>query len=567
MSLCLELLYDFYYSKNHTNCYKFLTYNLNNINLHTIKKAGVIDIFKYNIEYINHTNLKWNYDISIANNLSCTMSIGLYPNTIYSNLMNKKELYNITMLYILSIFVYNENIPHIILPVMYFDIDYLSLLAINNYIPSYLPQNINNKLYILVTEKYTDYITLNHFIQTNTLSLLQWKVIIFQIIYTLYKLQSKFTNFRHNRLNLHAIKIFFMNNPTQYKDKVSDGILFNIPNIKLVAKITDFEYSNTSDYIINQDAPSINENVYYDIHYILNCIYVKAKKHNNLPDKLAQFINQVIPKQLLFTGKLKHFTGLDEIQFSYTIANYNLLTPLNIIKKNIFFNEFIFIMPKIQSIDNSIANTKTSVYKGGSTNIISMRKVNFIQPFNNPTINSPTIRVPTINNLTNKHTHKHKHNTNTNTIDKLSQSNPIPLNDLPDSFLKSHNLQIPENAPIPDQLEQPFSLPNSLPNQLDQPFSLPNQVPNQIPYQLPNQLPNQMPGQMPYQLQSPKLSSLQTKNKSNSNNGMPSYLFDQPDISYPKPNNTSLQPQYGGNAKLIAINKDKNKCYKLKKKK
>jgi hypothetical protein len=171
------------------------------------------------------------------------------------------------------------------------------------------------------------------------------KNILFQIYITLAKLNERFNKFRHNKLNLDAIRLYIKLEPSDNIYKIG-GNQYKLSNNKVEIKITDFDYSyNSSDYLINNN-PYIFlnnltiENPYYDINYITNLVYLylellkdKNENINNIIKELKNLFNEIIPEKYRINkiDKIENFNGMNEEQY---IKNNDIsITPYSIIKK------------------------------------------------------------------------------------------------------------------------------------------------------------------------------------------------------------------------------------------
>ena len=146
---------------------------------------------------------------------------------------------------------------------------------------------------------------LYYYISNNikNMTILQWKSIFFQILFTLATIQSKYSAFRHNDLittNIYLKSIPIDNNTHTY---YLNGKTFNIPNVGLKVYICNFHFSCIKDGINNDNItnnPFItelgiihNSNKYYDIHYL--CANIKKHNYNHIPDEIKQFIDRIVP--------------------------------------------------------------------------------------------------------------------------------------------------------------------------------------------------------------------------------------------------------------------------------
>ncbi len=196
------------------------------------------------------------------------------------------------------------------------------------------------------------------------LTVLEWKIILFKIIYTLSVIYEHYPNFRHNDLSSKNVLIN-KSTTTTHKHYKFDNLVYEIPPSDIEIFLWDFEYANIKDIVNNKLITDdlinmkkeygirIERNQYYDIHYFLNSLYYLKM----FPKEIEDFILRNIDK--------KHL----ERDVHFNINNYRLLqnleynTPKKMLK-DALFREFI-IEDKIGSVtcclgasmDKNIINT------------------------------------------------------------------------------------------------------------------------------------------------------------------------------------------------------------------
>lgn len=353
LDFCLNTLYDKVYNPEPKNCYIVPPIVRNDISLEMIKRTNK----EYTIEvtnqgkfkYLGYFNNKWIFTRMSDTSYSCLVSIGEYDTSKNSNLndMGRSELINMAMHYILSELVISDKLKYILLPVMNYDTDYNDLGRKNN--GKYLLEkiNLNNKnakFYVNVNEQYFDMYTLREFLEINgnDMELLDWKVLFFQILYTLYKISERLRKFRHNNLNLDAIRVYKIFEKRSDRYRVGDKI-FEIPNIGMEIRITDFDKSYTADYIRNKDTTLVSENPYFDVHYVFQYIIWMLDKLKININELNRVLLEIVPEKFRYENE-NDFVGLDENLFD-SMATM-ITTPGLILRKNNFFSEFI-----VESLD------------------------------------------------------------------------------------------------------------------------------------------------------------------------------------------------------------------------
>lgn len=355
IDFCLETLHDAVYSDNN-NLYGIEPISRKDIRISNIRKNS-----DFNYKKVLESKFKFK---GFYNNRLHYIRDGIYPSMMSIGFCDKKinlndqlrpELYHMALLYMCSELVFEENFNHIELPIMCFDIKKNDLLK---YLPDIekelkinFPNDTNNdNMYIIITEHYHKTNTLEQYLEENknTITLDQIKSILFQIYLTLIKLSERFNKFRHNRLNLNSILI-------SPKDKKTDiyklsGESHVIKNNDMDVKITDFDYSyHISEYIKNDNSiikfeGGNLENPYYDVHYITNLLFLYMNKNKsneniyNLLKSTENLFRDIIPDKYRIDN-LENYRGLN--QELYNKSEEEVITPLKILKKNLFFKDFI----------------------------------------------------------------------------------------------------------------------------------------------------------------------------------------------------------------------------------
>ena len=344
LDFCLNTLHDYINNKSTNTCYIFKPIFRNSLKLSDIKKSSDFDfthIFNAKFDFINIYNNKWLFTRTSDSSLTCSLSFGFYDDPSKYNNIDCPELVNISMLYLCSEYVLNDNFKHVLLPIMYFDINKNKLLNLFPDFSSHISTNNNNNMYVLITEHYSTMIPLVDYLKKNfsKMTILHWKVLFFQLLYTLAKLNIYFNNFRHNMLNLDSIMLNIrditnLNNNTEtYK---VGNITFNIPVVDFNIKICDF-YKSTYNNLNNN---SYDYNPYYDIHYFFNSLYIFLKSNFNIPYSILIFLNDIVPEKLRIEPDVT-FIGLNELTFDKT-SSFSLSPPL-ILNNNIFFTDFLSV--------------------------------------------------------------------------------------------------------------------------------------------------------------------------------------------------------------------------------
>ena len=278
------------------------------------------------------------------------------------------DLYDITrpenaeliMLRILSPFVTKNQTPHIVLPMCTFNTTIKTFVS--------LPKNdiVKNKKFDLFVKRYKkneyyqnvsvlisewansgdllDYLRKNY----QYFTLLDWKVIFFQLISVLTVILEKYPGFRHNDLKannilVHKITKKKKNNKFLYK---INGNEYIIPNIGIKIKLWDFDFACIPGIVENSKVSAkwtskINvnpeRNQYYDLHYFFNTLGRKGffPDFNNsdlIPIKVKKFVLDIIPP--------KYRKGKFVAERGRLLVNDEYLTPSYILENNDFFKCF-----------------------------------------------------------------------------------------------------------------------------------------------------------------------------------------------------------------------------------
>lgn len=340
LDVCLNILYDRVYNVEPENCYVVPPITKADIDINTLKRTNHSDweqIMDSKFEYMGKFNNKYTFRRISKTSYPCTVSISIYnPKNLNLNDLNRGELINMAMLYILSELVIAENFPFVLLPLANFDMTREQLLEYPD-ISDKINTDANNYC-VNVTEQYYNLVTLKEFFERNikNMTIRDWRVLFFQVLFALYKISERLRKFRHNMLNLEAVKIYINKNRNINTFKVID-MTFELPDTDFEIKISDFDKSYTTDYIRNRDTNLISENPYYDIYYFFQNVIYAIEENNVLHTELNKFLFEMVPENLRVSKQ--DFNGLNETLFEQISST--ILTPVIILRKNNFFSEFI----------------------------------------------------------------------------------------------------------------------------------------------------------------------------------------------------------------------------------
>jgi hypothetical protein len=264
----INIIYDFVYNLNTTDCFSFEKIIIENISIDDIK-ISLIDNnkdSKQDIEIYNNYKtdiLNTRFKITSFNNDTKQIILKRYgddyPTSIKINFYKYNdtkinsldtEINNDSLLsYLLSQLILNKQTIHILLPILNIDMLFTDIehvlknddcydkikIAINN-------NEISNICCCQLREQFFKIMVLEDYLSKNKCS---HKGLIFQVIHTLAVLQTQYPGFRHNNLLLKNIVIYLKKKNNEYNiynnfNKKSNE-KFYIPNIGFDIKITNFE--------------------------------------------------------------------------------------------------------------------------------------------------------------------------------------------------------------------------------------------------------------------------------------------------------------------------------------
>lgn len=278
----------------------------------------------------------------------------------YGNLhdIRRPENAELMMLKVLSYFVLNNHTPHLILPIATFNtsikpfVNLTKFNIINNkrydeFVDRYTKKEYYEQVSVLISEwcnggDLLEYLRKHY----QVMKLIQWKVILFQVLSVLAVIHNKYPDFRHNDLKANNILIHQIechrNNKFKYK---INGQNYVIPNIGVQVKITDYDFACIPSLVDNTKVSAkwtdkINikpeQNMYYDLHYFVNTLIRKGFLVDLLdlestPVELKDFINRVVPEDL----RDESCTDRGRL-----LSNIEYVTPDFLLKNDEFFKVF-----------------------------------------------------------------------------------------------------------------------------------------------------------------------------------------------------------------------------------
>lgn len=278
----------------------------------------------------------------------------------YGDMFNVKRPENaeLLMIRLLSQFVKSKMTPHIVLPITTFNTSIKPFIS--------LPKDniVNNKKYDMFVKRYKkgeyyDNVSilisewansgdLLEYIKNNykSLTIKEWRVLMFQIISVLAIIQNKYPGFRHNDMkanNLLVHKIDMNKDNTKFKYKIN-GQIYIVPNIGVMIKLWDFDFACIPGIVDNSKVDAewtdkINikpeQNRYYDIHYFFNTLTKKGffpefYSEETVPEKIKEFVRRVVPEK--YAKESKYVTDRGRI-----LINDEYMTPDYILKNDPLF--------------------------------------------------------------------------------------------------------------------------------------------------------------------------------------------------------------------------------------
>jgi hypothetical protein len=298
------LLFDVLYNKKMDRKVSIETVSISDISVDNIKKTQnsndykklINNIFNRNISFIEKNNLKYIFKINDIDR-SCDIVLSVIPND--SNNIYNIENMNKIITYLLSSLVINKETKHILMNIINIDvlsndiIRYIEKYTDNDNILKVLNKK-NNKISIEIREHFFKMDSLYNILNDKNTEIndRMIRVIIFQVLHTLFIIQNKYPKFRHNNLNLKNIYCYLKEkNSNTYEYKI-DGNVFIIPNIGLELKITNFDES-VVDEIDNEsiiDSLKTNDNK-YDILTFLNSLTKVSGLSENMMNEIKKIIN------------------------------------------------------------------------------------------------------------------------------------------------------------------------------------------------------------------------------------------------------------------------------------
>lgn len=377
IEFCLSLLHKIVYEQKDDLCIEFKKTSLPDIQIGDLKKPNGYDpkkILENDFIFDGYFNDRWHFKKILKKNedFNYSIAVGVYDDTIgltYNDL-RRSEIFSMMAAYTLSEIVINDDVNHILLPIVNFDI---TLKMLEKYNPKIMeiiskdkslfknelqsPTTKQPMLYVMVTEEYHETMTLKEYITQNhkSISNEQWKVIFFQIFYALTKILEKYGKFRHGNLTAQSVRVCLDNVKTGDKKYSLHNVDFTVPNIGLTIKFTDFDKCYLDDTIINVNSEKTNENPFYDIFMITYDIYKLLIDIGDTNNLLMSFFQTIIPEKFQKPGVTINNDLIESIS--------EIQIPHIVLKKNNFFSQFINNTMELSSESEYVSPVKSRVIK------------------------------------------------------------------------------------------------------------------------------------------------------------------------------------------------------------
>ena len=310
----INLIFDFFYNINTSNCFTNYKIILGKIDINDIKfsitdnkqdeelynneKTNILD-GKYKLLNFNEDNNEFIFKCYHKNSsYPVIIKINFYKklNTIkdFNNEINNDNLFS----YILSSLVLNKKTKHILLPIMNIDINFSELEnIIKNDIFIYQKikfsmnnNNITNICCFQIRENFFKTVNLIDYIKDNYCDI---QVLLFQIIHTLAVIDNEYKGFKHNNLLINNILLYLKRDTTSYS--IYEGFKkdnFYIINKGFDIKIYNFNKSIIPKYYENNKKSS--DNNLHDIQMFLNDLLKNIYSDKICDKETKKFIDSII---------------------------------------------------------------------------------------------------------------------------------------------------------------------------------------------------------------------------------------------------------------------------------
>jgi hypothetical protein len=341
----INLLYNYLYNKDYNkNLIENEKIILGKIGLNDIKYSLDLNNEEYTfiINNILNSNFKLNniddeHNIIQLNKYSdesfdTFIKLSFYKTQNDINNLDSPINNNLLFLYLLSSLVINKETPHILLSIFNIDmkLDDIKKMIFHNKKFENIQEKINNKLIsniccVQISENYFSLKLLSDYIKNNDIN---YKLLLFQIIYTLLKINNTYYGFKHN--NLIIDNIYLYNNNDVINEVYSFmGTIYNIPN-DFTIKISNFEDASIPKYYNDNNKTT---NILSDIITFSKDL---LKYKNNIDNDTNEFIKSINDyndyKELLDSDYFKIYHNTDN-KISNKKISTNIIMHTRKIKK------------------------------------------------------------------------------------------------------------------------------------------------------------------------------------------------------------------------------------------
>lgn len=325
LPVCLKILHDtFILGKEY---FYFQPIEYETVTIRNLKKKTNFNYDNYldDIDYLGKLN-----DYQIYSHPSTPYSYNILF-SLYSkgsnhhNNMSRGEIHSIKILYLLSEVCHYSQVRHISLPVMNFDIPFNNL---EDSIKYKLLGDSDDTVLVQIIDGFSETYTFLNYYNKYGLTEEEWKILIYQILYTIIKITKKYPGFRHNNLDIRNILI-------QREETLQDNFkiynfnteVFKFDEMKFITKIFDFRKST-----INEDS-NVKDNIFHDIHYFFHSIIFFFEDSDKvLPHNIKLFIDSIVPENLRY--RQLNFRGVDDTLIDKVEFNFSDMF------ENIFFSNY-----------------------------------------------------------------------------------------------------------------------------------------------------------------------------------------------------------------------------------
>tara|TARA_Y100000590_G_scaffold254127_1_gene285425 strand:- start:1799 stop:3817 length:2019 start_codon:yes stop_codon:yes gene_type:complete len=193
---------------------------------------------------------------------------------------------------------------------------------------------------------------LGQFLKVREYSLLEWRVMLFQLFHILTVLQYHLPGFRHNDLKPNNVLV------NTYKPKRNHyfvyemlGRKYYVPDIGITLKLWDFDFAvsldifnnRLNDELFREFGYGLEYNPVYDVHSFFNYLY--SFEFTSLPPFIKRFVRKILPASL--KGRSSKYTlhyRLTNYKVSKRLRNNNII-PHTILSPAEFLtsHEFSFV--------------------------------------------------------------------------------------------------------------------------------------------------------------------------------------------------------------------------------